>query len=122
MRVEQRDSVGLNGGVRRVGDKPAEDDRPTLSQQGIDKNLAHQARTLGGLSDDRFEAVVADAEAGGASSAPPAEHAVGLQRANGVPAGEHTADCGGARGVAPHACVGAGAHTRYRLTRRRAAA
>jgi len=33
----------------------------TLADAGIDKNLAHQARTLGALSDSDFEAVVADA-------------------------------------------------------------
>jgi hypothetical protein len=31
-----------------------------LASQGIDKNLAHQARTLGALSEERFE-VVGDA-------------------------------------------------------------
>jgi hypothetical protein len=38
---------------------------PTLSSQGIDKNLAHQARTLGALSEERFEQVVGDARDGG---------------------------------------------------------
>jgi len=33
----QRETVGLNQGIRWVGDKPAEDDRPTLSEAGIDK-------------------------------------------------------------------------------------
>jgi hypothetical protein len=44
LRVAQKEAVGLNQGVRWVGDKPAEDARPTLASQGIDKNLAHQAR------------------------------------------------------------------------------
>ena len=35
--------------------------RPTLSEQGIDKNLAHHARILGALSDEQFEKLVADA-------------------------------------------------------------
>jgi hypothetical protein len=35
--------------------------RPTLAMQGIDKNLAKQARTLGSLSDQDFEAVIAAA-------------------------------------------------------------
>src|SRR5262245_587995 len=46
-------------GPRRVVEKPA--DKPTLASQGIDKNLAHQARVLGALSDARFEKVVVDA-------------------------------------------------------------
>jgi N6-adenosine-specific RNA methylase IME4 len=33
----------------------------TLTEAGIDKNLAHQARALGSLSDKDFEAVIADA-------------------------------------------------------------
>jgi hypothetical protein len=57
----QKETVGLNQGVRWVGDKPAEDSRPTIASQGIDKNLAHQARTLGSLSDEKFEEVVAEA-------------------------------------------------------------
>jgi hypothetical protein len=35
--------------------------KPTLASQNIDKNLAHQARTLGALSDDKFEQVVSNA-------------------------------------------------------------
>jgi hypothetical protein len=41
--------------------KNPQDDKPTLASQGIDKNLAQQARVLGALSDEKFEAVVADA-------------------------------------------------------------
>ena len=44
----------------RVGAQ-TEVDRPTLASQGIDKNLAHQARTLGGLTEQKFEEVVAEA-------------------------------------------------------------
>ena len=41
--------------------------RPTLAMQGIDKNLAHQARVLGQLSDAEFEGVIADAASQGQS-------------------------------------------------------
>ena len=34
------------------------DDKPTLASQGIDKNLAQQARVLGKLSDEGFEKAV----------------------------------------------------------------
>jgi hypothetical protein len=64
LRVAQKEAVGLSTGgdamKARVGAKP-EVDRPTLASQGIDKNLAHQARTLGAMSDDKFEAVVTQA-------------------------------------------------------------
>jgi len=36
---------------------------PTLAEAGIDKNLAKKARTLGGLSDEEFEAVVKETRA-----------------------------------------------------------
>jgi N6-adenosine-specific RNA methylase IME4 len=66
LRQAQKDTVGLNQGakgskVTGLKKNPVMDDRPTLASQGIDKNLAHQARTLGALSDSKFEAVVADA-------------------------------------------------------------
>jgi hypothetical protein len=35
--------------------------RPTLASQGMDENLAHQARTLGAMSEEKFEAKVAEA-------------------------------------------------------------
>jgi hypothetical protein len=35
-------------------------ERPTLASQGIDKNLAHQARKLGALNDEEFESTVAE--------------------------------------------------------------
>jgi hypothetical protein len=50
LRQTQKESVGLNRGAAvptRV------DEKPTLASQGIDKNLAHQARALGALSDDK---------------------------------------------------------------------
>jgi N6-adenosine-specific RNA methylase IME4 len=69
LRQAQKETVGLNQGAAGGGEKAGprgllvnpRDLRPTLSSQGIDKNLAHQARVLGALSDDKFEAVVADA-------------------------------------------------------------
>ena len=53
---------GLNsGGLRRgVSDTPR-DERPTLELQGIHKNLAKQARTLGDLPEEKFELRVAEA-------------------------------------------------------------
>jgi N6-adenosine-specific RNA methylase IME4 len=65
MRVAQKESVGLNQGAMpgKTGlrGNPVLDPRPTLASQGIDKNLAHQARVLGALSDENFETVIADA-------------------------------------------------------------
>lgn len=64
LRIAQKESVGLATGgdamKARVIDKP-ELLRPTLASQGIDKNLAHQARTLGAMSDEQFEAKVVEA-------------------------------------------------------------
>ena len=64
----QKESVGLatggeHGGRRRIDGSRADPSilRPTLAMQGIDKHLAHQARTLGALSDSDFETVVSDA-------------------------------------------------------------
>jgi N6-adenosine-specific RNA methylase IME4 len=66
----QKESVGLNTGTAGKGrpvlggfseNPPKTDERPTLASQGIDKNLAHQARVLGKLSDDQFETAIADA-------------------------------------------------------------
>lgn len=60
LRQAQQDSVGLakppGSNQHRVKEQP--DARPTLASQGIDKNLAHQARTLGALSDEQFENAV----------------------------------------------------------------
>jgi hypothetical protein len=63
LRQAQKETVGLNHGVRWVGDKPAEDNRPTLASQGIDKNLAQQARVLGAMDDAAFERKVTEARA-----------------------------------------------------------
>lgn len=61
LRQAQKETIGLakGGGDHRVKEKPGA--VATLSSQGIDKNLAHQARTLGALSEDKFEQVVIDA-------------------------------------------------------------
>jgi N6-adenosine-specific RNA methylase IME4 len=69
LRQAQKQTIGLNcgaaGGGKKVGPRGVlvtpRDVRPTLTSQGIDKNLAKQARVLGALSDEEFEAVVADA-------------------------------------------------------------
>jgi N6-adenosine-specific RNA methylase IME4 len=69
LRQAQKETVGLatggeHGGRRRridgVRNTPSIM-RPTLSMQGVDKNLAKQARAPGALSDENFEIVVADA-------------------------------------------------------------
>lgn len=61
MRQAQKETIGLakppGSNQHRVKEQPD----ATLKSQGIDKNLAHQARALGSLSDEKFEAVVADA-------------------------------------------------------------
>ena len=66
LRQEQKASVGLASGGEHGGKAPIDglrknpsNARPTLAMQGIDKNLAHHARTLGALSDERFEQVIA---------------------------------------------------------------
>jgi N6-adenosine-specific RNA methylase IME4 len=65
LRRAQAATVGLNQGAvpGKTGLKsnPVLDSRPTLASQGIDKQLAHQGRILGALSDVKFETVVADA-------------------------------------------------------------
>ena len=69
LRQAQARTVGLNkgaaGGGKKAGPRGVlttpRDLRPTLASQGIDKNLAKQARTLGALSDEQFEEVVAEA-------------------------------------------------------------
>ena len=72
----QRKTVGLARGAEHGGRRKRIDGvrktpsivRPTLAMQGIDKGLAKQARTLGALSDEQFEAVVTEARTG--STAP----------------------------------------------------
>jgi hypothetical protein len=68
LRRDQKETVGLAVGGQPYhqptgfSNNPVE--RPTLASQGIDKNLAHQARTLGALSDDAFERAIAHARRG----------------------------------------------------------
>jgi protein gp37 len=64
----QAATVGLASGGEHGGKAPLDglrnnpsNARPTLASQGIDKNLAHQARVLGKLSAEKFEEAVADA-------------------------------------------------------------
>jgi N6-adenosine-specific RNA methylase IME4 len=67
----QKQTVGLNRGTAGAGrpslggstENPPKDIRPTLASQGIDKNLAHQARTLAALPEDEFKERVAEARA-----------------------------------------------------------
>jgi hypothetical protein len=65
LRQAQKETVGLNQGAVRgktgVKATPVLDTRPTLASQGIDKNLAKQARALGALSDEQFEKRVSHA-------------------------------------------------------------
>ena len=62
LRQAQKETVGLNPGGRPVKSGVSETPvLPTLASQGIDKNLAKQARVLGALSDDKFEQAVTDA-------------------------------------------------------------
>src|SRR6516165_12509478 len=52
LRQAQKETVGLNEGGRPAKTGLSENPvLPTLAMQGIDKNLAHQARVLGALSD-----------------------------------------------------------------------
>ena len=62
LRQAQKETVGLGKpGPKEIGFLDNPNYRPDLKSQGIDKNLAHQARTLGSLPDDKFEEAVADA-------------------------------------------------------------
>jgi hypothetical protein len=55
----QAASVGLNRGtIRRGLENNPRDERPTLDSQGIDKNLANEARKLGAMSANEFEDAV----------------------------------------------------------------
>jgi N6-adenosine-specific RNA methylase IME4 len=65
----QKDTLGLNCGAAGGGKKDGSrgllinprDLRPTLGSQGIGKNLAQQARVLGGMADAAFEDKVVEA-------------------------------------------------------------
>jgi N6-adenosine-specific RNA methylase IME4 len=61
LRQAQKETVGLNTGAKGIGTSVRVDEKPTLASQGVDKNLAHQARTLGALTDDKFEQVITEA-------------------------------------------------------------
>jgi hypothetical protein len=68
MRQEQKATIGLASGGEHGGRKSKDglrknpsNVRPTLAGAGIDKNLAHEGRKLGALSDYDFEKVIADA-------------------------------------------------------------
>jgi len=74
LRQAQKESVGLNRGAAGGGEKAGprgllvnpRDLRPTLASQGIDKNLANQARVLGAIDDATFEHKVLEARASAA--------------------------------------------------------
>lgn len=60
LRVSQKETVGLAQGRRTDLGYEKTQVKPTLAEQGIDKNLAHQARTMGAMTDERFEQFIAD--------------------------------------------------------------
>jgi 16S rRNA G966 N2-methylase RsmD len=65
MMQAQKETVGLatgrEGKRKSLGLPENPSDRPTLESQGIDKNLAHEARTLGGMTEEEFEQQVEEA-------------------------------------------------------------
>jgi N6-adenosine-specific RNA methylase IME4 len=65
LRQAQKDTIGLNQGAvpgqTGLRGSPVLDPRPTLASQGIDKNLAQQARVLGAMTDAAFERKVVEA-------------------------------------------------------------
>jgi N6-adenosine-specific RNA methylase IME4 len=61
MRQAQKKTVGLaEPGRPRKNGLSKNPIKPTLASQGIDKNLAHHARTLGALSEKKFEQLAGD--------------------------------------------------------------
>src|SRR5262249_36852123 len=64
IRQAQKATVGLASGKegkrKALGLPKNPSDRATLAEAGIDKNLAHQARQLGALSEQEFEQKVAE--------------------------------------------------------------
>lgn len=64
MRRAQKEAIGLASGKegkrKALGLPKNPSDRTTLAEAGIDKNLAHEARKLGALSDHEFEQTVAE--------------------------------------------------------------
>ncbi|SRR5712691_9938665 len=65
LRQAQKETIGLNTGAKGIGTSKGVrvNEKPTLASQGIDKNLAQQARVLGKLSDEGFEEAVTEARA-----------------------------------------------------------
>jgi hypothetical protein len=65
LRRAQKETIGLNTGAKGIGtsNEVRVNEKPTLASQGIDKNLAQQARVLGKLSDEGFEEAVTEARA-----------------------------------------------------------
>jgi N6-adenosine-specific RNA methylase IME4 len=62
LRQTQKETVGLSQGGRPTKTGLSENPvLPTLTMQGIDKNLAHHARVLGALSDQQFEQRITEA-------------------------------------------------------------
>jgi N6-adenosine-specific RNA methylase IME4 len=60
----QKEAIGLSRGGRPTKTGLSENPvLPTLAMQGVDKNLAHDARVLGKLSQQEFEEKIADARA-----------------------------------------------------------
>lgn len=66
---EQKETIGLNRGAAAGGGKNGSrgvfktprDLRPTLASQGIDKNLAKQARRLAALPEEKFQEAISNA-------------------------------------------------------------
>jgi hypothetical protein len=54
-RVGEMMETGKDDRQTRGGQGGKVSEKPTLSEAGIDKNLAHRARTLAGLAPERFE-------------------------------------------------------------------
>jgi DNA modification methylase len=64
LRQAQKETVGLNEGTRGSKKRGARvSEKPTLASQGIDKNLAHQMRVLGAMSEAQFEKTVSSTRA-----------------------------------------------------------
>lgn len=81
LRQAQKETLGLNEGGRppKTGFSDNLVSNPTLASQGVDKNLAHQARTLGRLSDERFEQAVTAARDGVARAVKTVMRAAGIE-------------------------------------------
>ncbi|GAA2817027.1 hypothetical protein EDC40_103681 [Aminobacter aminovorans] len=57
----QKDTVGLNTGALRRGlQENPRDDRPTLAEAGIDKNLANRARKMAAIPEAEFTEIVSE--------------------------------------------------------------